>query len=174
MQALRDLADESLVWVRVGGLHERYELRVGVDETAIASLTMQGAGGGQAQIGETTLRFRRSGLLGQRVTVEMDASEAPVAVYTGGGSVELTGGATYRWRKPRFWTNERDWVDASGQTIIRMRPTNWRDNVRVVCEPAAHASSDGALLVILGKLLLALSNQDATTAATITAVIGGA
>jgi hypothetical protein len=86
----------------------------------------------------------------------------------------LTGGATYRWRKPRFWTNERDWIDASGQPIMRMRPTNWRDNVHVVCEPAAYASSDGALLIILGKLLLALANQDATTAATTTAIIGGA
>lgn len=175
MLTAHEVAGEQLVWVRARGLKERYELRADSADSAVAELTVRGSRG-DAEIGGTMYHFARAGWLGSRVNVWTNSVRAPIAVVRGGfsgGSVEIAGGTMYHWKKPRFWTNERDWLDAAGEVLVRMQPVSARE-VRVICEPAAHETSTLGLLVVLGEFLLAVANQDAWTAAIVSVVAAGA
>ncbi|MFI5272463.1 MAG: hypothetical protein ACHQ4H_05450 [Ktedonobacterales bacterium] len=175
MAQLSDAAGEELAWVRIKWLKEQYELRApGVDadadaDAAVATLTLRGSGSAIATIGDNTFGFQRRGWFRTQVRVWRDPERQEVGVFSG-GALALASGAQYHWRKPRFWTNERDWVDASGNLLVRLQPANWRASVRVICEPDVRGSADLALLVTLGALLLVLANQDAATAAVVTTV----
>lgn len=174
MLTTHEVAGEQLAWIHANGLRERYELRAADADMPLAVLTVRGSSA-EAEIGSTTYHFARVGWLGSRVNVWENALRAPIAVVRGGfsgGLVEIAGGTMYHWKKPRFWTNERDWVDAAGEVLVRMQPVSARE-VRVICEPATRETNNLGLLVVLGEFLLAVANQDAWTAAIVSVVGAG-
>ena len=177
-QAPSNIGGTEFQWCRSGQSKHAFQLRaVGQEAAVLATLTWQGAYNAVAELASSHYRFSREGWFRPHVVVRDTGAGAPdadrlVATYTQrGGALTLADGLAFTWRKPQRWTNERDWVDDTGHTVMRLYPGKGQTSV-VVDVPALEGSWV-LLLLALGQYLLVLAAKEAedAIAAAMTSVI---
>lgn len=172
MDTVNDQRPAEMTWVQSKQIKRGYELRS--QETTVATLTLTGRSQATGEWAEQRYHFSRVGWFRRRVEARAgdEAIGEPLATFAQNrGALSFPDGRVLAWRKPRRWTNERAWVDAAGEVLIRFQPS--RRATDVTFGQAAAALPDAALLILLGQFILVLEAADtqaAITAATVTAV----
>jgi hypothetical protein len=150
-----------------------FELRSG--DAVLGTLVWKRGSRALAELGESRYSFERKGWLNSRITVQRDSSSQemvePLATFSPhGGILSVSDGRRYVWKKPqstsasRRWTRERVWIDEPGAELVRFHPAK-HSSVEVTIPPETSPQPDLPLLILLGQYLIALSSQDAETAA---------
>ena len=176
MAPLRDVVGQELQWVKPKWTRREFELRGGDAVVATLRWTRGSRAEGAFASGDE-YRFYREGWLRPRILIHRAAGERtdePVATLAArNGTLSFPDGRSFRWGKPRRWTNERIWLDDAGAELVRFSPQ--RGGVRVRLQPGAAALPEGPLLLLLGQYLLVLAEQDAAaaTSAAMVPIISG-
>lgn len=164
MRDLHEVTSEELRWVRHRRLKLEFELRAG--ETVVATLAWTGRARALGAWAGGQYRFSREGWFRPRTLVRgAEDTGEPVATFAHrGGILTFLDGRLFRWKKPKRWTNERIWVDASATELIRFRPSAWRSPGSVTIQAEAAHHRELPLLLLLGQFLLVLAAQEAEEA----------
>jgi hypothetical protein len=120
------------------------------------------------QAGDKQWQFDRPRIFSREVEVRVAGSdaEAPFAVYypgwTPGGQLEFGDGRTLRWFPTNFWQTQWVFTDDAEQVLMQFEDTS-----RILDQRAAVtfvrqglAEADRALLLVLGRYLLAVQARD--------------
>jgi hypothetical protein len=172
-QASNQDQGRDLLWVKPKWSRREYELRAG--DAVLGTLVWNRGSQALAEWGESRYRFDRKGWLNPRITVHGDASgqeaSEPLATFSPrGGILTISEGRKFVWKKPqrtstgRRWTGEHIWIDESGAELVRFRPAK-HASVEVIMPPETSPQPELPLLTLVGQYLIALSSQDAETAA---------
>ena len=104
-------------------------------------------------------------------------AEAPLAIYypkwTSGGELCFAGGRVWHWYPTNFWQTQWTFEDDTERALARFEDTSrlFEQSAAVTFVDRGLREADRALLLILGRYLMALQARDsaavaATTAAT--------
>src|SRR5262245_37270197 len=105
MGPLRDViaAGGELFWRQPKAMQQEFELRAGPEEWVVATLRWQKVFGtlALAETPEGRWTFKRSGFWRPHITVRVADTDHDSAVFepgwSGGGTLTVTGGPTFRW-----------------------------------------------------------------------------
>src|SRR6516164_282089 len=126
----------ELVWVKPKWSKLQFELRSG--DSGVATLDWIRGSQALAQWGESRYHFSRQGWLRPRILVHTAPREAPgepLATLTyRSGALTYADGRAFAWKKPRWFTRVRVWVDSAGTELVRFRPVR-RSLVTVTAQP---------------------------------------
>jgi hypothetical protein len=176
----RDEGQEGaeLVWTKPRSSKRQFELQA-ADTTIVATLAWGRGTRAHAQWGELHYKFRRQGWLRPRILVHAADSESatedgeattPIATFAQrGGVLSFPDGRAFFWKKPKWMTSERLWVDGEATELARFHPAR-HTTVAVTTPPEATHRPELPLLILLGEYLIVLAAQDAETAGTAAAV----
>jgi hypothetical protein len=124
--------------------------------------------------------FDRPRLFSKDVEIRTVSSddETPYGVFlpnwTSGGRLELAEGRTFHWESTSFWGTQWEFTDDVGTTLIQFEDTSglFRQSATVTLVQPRLREADRALLLLLGRYLMAMHSRDtaAVTAATTAAV----
>ena len=177
MKNLRGFVGQPMTWTQANASERTYELRAGNDVVAI--LRWQKAGGSLAlgESAEGKWSFKRTGFFGPKITVRAAGTESDIAVFTpdwfaGKGTLELAGGAKYRWVTTSFWRSQMAFCNEAGQPLVQYKP-EWLLQLaaaKVEIAPAGAAVSELSLLTVLGWYFMLLMAEDTVA----TSVVAGA
>jgi hypothetical protein len=167
MKNMRDFVGQPMKWIQINAAERTYELRAGND--TVATLRWQKAGGSLA-LGESAdgkWSFKRTGFFDPKVTVRAAKTESDIAVFTpdwfaGRGTLELAGGAEYRWVTTSFWRSQMAFCNKAGQPLVHYKP-EWPELLaaaKVEIAPAGAAVSELSLLTVLGWYFMLLMAED--------------
>jgi hypothetical protein len=149
-----------------------YELRAG--EELAGELRFRSAFGSFAT-GETAdgcWTFKRVGFFQTRVTIRECGEEADVATFknntwSGGGTLELTGG-TNILATTSFWQTKLEFTTESGNALVRFNTGGMIHlNATVEIDPAAMELKELPLIILLGWYLVVMMHNDAAASAAI-------
>lgn len=132
---------------------------------------------GTAQAGQWT--FDRPRVFARDVEVRRVGPDAkvPYAVYypnwSPGGRIEFAHGRTIQWGPTNFWQTQWVFADEADMTLLQFEDTSrlFRESAAVTFVRPGLSEDDRALLLLLGRYLMALQSRDnaaiaaATTAA---------
>jgi hypothetical protein len=157
--------DGELMWIRPQWSKLQFELRAG--DSGVATLDWIRGSRALARWGESQYHFSRQGWLRPRIVVHKAPSEVPdeplATLSYRSGSLTFAGGQTFTWKKPRWFTRVRVWVDSAGNELVRFRPAR-RSLVAVTAQPEALRQPELPLLILLGQYLIVLAKRDAEAA----------
>jgi hypothetical protein len=163
----------ELIWVKPKWSKSQYELRAG--DTIVATLVWDRGTRALAQWGERRYHISRRGWLRPRILVSTgDSSEGRVEDGPGttvatlaqhGGLLSFPDGRAFFWKKPKWLTRERIWVDSATTELVHFHPAR-RATVVVTAQPEAAQRPELPLLMLLGQYLIVLAAQDAEMAGT--------
>jgi hypothetical protein len=188
MRALREVAGGELAWVQPARAKQSFELRAAgraqgapeLDEV-VGTLVWERMSLATGETADGRWTFKREGFWHPRVTVRLGGSDVNVAVFqpswTGGGTLELGSRTQLRFGAANFWRSQWDWLDAQDKPLVHFKSRQGLLKLegQVEIEPGVAASPDVPLLVVLGWYLLVLLSRDASSsAATTVATMGGA
>jgi hypothetical protein len=164
-----------MVWTKSRTTRRQFELKA-ADDTVVATLAWGRGTRARAGWGELHYQFSRQGWLRPRILVRTVDSEsatadgaatAPIATFAQrGGVLSLPDGQAFFWKKPKWLTSERLWVDGAATELVRFQPAR-HTTVAVTTSPEATHRPELPLLILLGQYLIALAAQDDETAATV-------
>jgi hypothetical protein len=176
MLTFTDVSATALTWSQPDAFRRAFELRAGDD--LVATLTWQKLFGSLAlaEVAGSQWTFKREGFLSPRVSVRAAGSEHDLGTFrpgwTGSGTLQLTGGAAYRWAPQNFWATHWAWLGTDEQRLLLFKPRAALLKNEAALELAAPALADTPLLATLGWYLLVLYADDtAATAAAVTATM---
>jgi hypothetical protein len=172
MSEALDIAGQELRWIKPKWTRREFELHSG--DAVMATLRWtRGSRAEGAFAGGEEYRFQREGWLRQRILIHQAAdgnAGEPIASLTcRGGRLSFSDGQSFRWGKPRRWTNERVWFDGAGAEVMRFSPQRGGAAVRV--QEGAAMLPEQPLLLLLGQYLLVLAADDAAAVAASTAAV---
>ena len=161
MKSLRDDFRTELVWS-----HEkkpkRLELRVEGDPQVYATLTQLK---GSLYLGESadgTWTFKRAGFLRPRIVIRVSGSEADLGALhiasIGDGRLEL-GGKAWPWHLTSFWHQERAFLGAGDEPLVRIRP-EFSGRIHVTLAESARRLPEAPLMALLGAHAVQLMADD--------------
>jgi hypothetical protein len=163
----------ELIWVKPKRSKGQFELRAG--DTIVATLVWDRGTRAVAQWGERRYHMSRRGWLRPRVLVSTadsgergveDGADTPVAMFAQhGGLLSFPDGRVFFWKKPKWLTRERIWVDSAAAELVHVHPAR-RATVVVTAQPEAARLPELPLLILLGQYLIVLASQDAEAAGT--------
>jgi hypothetical protein len=169
----------GLIWTKPRWSKSRFELHA-ADDTILATLTCDRGTRAQAQWGDIHYQFSRQGWLRPRILVHtVDSSEVRAEGEAGssvatlaqhGGPHSFPDGQSFLWKKPKWLTNERIWVDGAATELVRFHPTRHR-TVVVTTPPEVTHWPELPLLILLGQYLIVLAAQDTEAAGTAAAAV---
>jgi hypothetical protein len=176
----RDVQDGAeLIWVKPRRSKSQFELHAG--EATVATLEWSGSTRAVALWGERHYQFSRHGWLRPRILVHaVDSSQVgeegeagtPIATFAQhGGVLSFPDGQSFLWKKPKWLTNERIWVDGAATELVRFHPAR-RGSVAVMTPPETAHQVERPLLILLGQYLIVLAARDAEAAGTAAAAAG--
>ena len=134
---------------------------------------------GTTQVGRWT--FDRPRLFSNDVEIRAVGSddETPYGVFlpnwtSRGGRLELAEGRTFHWESVNFWGTQWQFTDDVGTTLVRFEDTSrlFRQSATVTLVQPRLREADRALLLLLGRYLMAMHSRDtAAVAAATTAAV---
>lgn len=162
----------NLSWVQPSAFRMDYELRAGND--VAAGLRFRSAFGSFAtgESADGCWTFKRVGFFQTRVTIRECGEETDIATFTnstwsGGGTLELTGG-TKILATTSFWRTKLEFTTESGSALVRFHTGGMIHlNATVEIDPAAAELKDLPLIVLLGWYLVVMMHNDAAASAAI-------
>lgn len=168
-------ASAQMRWVRPKWTRRQFVLEA--NGGAVATLAFGRGSQAAGQMAGEQYRFGRKGFFRPRIVVRTADGAGMlglVAQRGSGGTLTLTDGRTFTWKKPKIWTNEHIWVDDMGNELARFHPSSWHSDVTVTVAPEALGQRDVPLLLLLGEYLgvLAAEDETAAIAATTTTAAG--
>lgn len=177
MPTQHEMVGGELVWRKPRRTKLAFELCAG--ENVLATLTGHKRGRALGQWGEQRYWFNQEGWFRRRTIIRnaagdtFDANAEPLAMFVhqgSGGTLVFPDGRLFTWKKPKRWTNERVWVDATSE-LVRFEPANWRSHVTVTIQRQAASRPEIPLLALLGQYLHVRATQDAEAAGVAASVV---
>ena len=160
---------ETLSWTQPRMMREEYLLHRG--QEPVGSLTFRSGWGtlatGQYDGGSWT--FKRMGFLRARVTVRPVDTETDIATFhpttwSGGGSLELSGGRQFKV-EISFWQTRFAVLDHTNRALLRYRPKGvFRQGADMDILAGAAGVVELPWLMLLGWYLAVLMHRDAAAA----------
>jgi hypothetical protein len=125
MKKLSELVERDLEWVQPSAARREFELRDGGD--VVATLRFRSALGSfaTAETAEGSWTFKRVGFWSPRVTVCVAGTDREIAsfrnnTWTGGGTLELSGGRALR-ASTNLWMSNYDFRNEADEPLVRYR-----------------------------------------------------
>ena len=167
---IRDVADRRLRWTQRRTFAQDYELRA--DDKPIATLVFGNPFGSRAtgESGDGCWTFKRLGFISTRVTIRPCGTEQDLAVFrnntwSGGGTLELPGGLSYR-ANSNFWQTRYAIETEAGLPLITLSRVGGLLHLSsdVEIHPAALTGAELPWLVMLGWYLTVMQHRDSAVA----------
>ena len=181
MASLREATGMTLQWRRPHFFSSSYELCAGDQLLAALNRTGMLKQSALAQAEGQQWRFQREGLMGRKLVIYPDASEAqlsnePVQAlafiqpgWSGTGTLDFCDGRVYTWTRTSNWRPVWSWIGAGNKTLLSIK----RGRMLEIA-PAASDLPDLALLSLFGLyLILIMESDEATTAAAVAGAVSG-
>ncbi len=176
MQSLQSAIGRELRWQPRSAFSRTYDLVDPQSEGADAYATLVWRRGlflsglAEARSGDGAWRFRRRGLVRDRVLVTAGEDEAVVGTlerHWRRSVLRLESGREYVWRRESLWSRARHFEDANGTPVLRLRAALWppAGAARVELEASAAEAAERALLACLGWYLSVLDSRRRAAAA---------
>jgi hypothetical protein len=170
MRAIRQVADQELIWTQPKALERTFCLQAGEEVLAILHWERAQGSLAVAETADGRWTFKRVGLLRPRVTVRLAGEDADLAAldfrWNGGGELVFPGGSRFDWVCLNFWATLWGFKNRAGEQLILFRPKlNLKKRGTVVIERPARDLSELPLLTLLGWYLLSMMSDDAVTTA---------
>ncbi|MHB0924686.1 MAG: hypothetical protein ACYC3H_12085 [Bellilinea sp.] len=172
MEPISKVAQKELIWTQPNAFKEEYELRG--DDVLVGTLKFRSAFGSLA-IAETAdgcWTFKRVGFFSTRVSVRACDSETDIAsfknnTWSGGGTLELPNGRTYR-ASTNFWQTKLELISEYDQLVLSYSDIGgfFRRTAMVKIEESAAQIPDLPWMVMLSWYLVVMMQRDSAAAAT--------
>ena len=172
MEPISKVAQKELIWTQPNAFKEDYELRG--EEILVGTLKFRSAFGSLA-IAETAdgcWTFKRVGFFSTRVSVRACDSETDIAsfknnTWSGGGTLELPNGRTYR-ASTNFWQTKLELISEFDQLVLSYSDIGgfFRRTAMVQIEQNAAQIADLPWMVMLSWYLVVMMQRDSAAAAT--------
>ncbi|MHB8932478.1 MAG: hypothetical protein ACYC6H_03300 [Bellilinea sp.] len=172
MEPISKVAQKELIWTQPNAFKEEYELRG--DDVLVGTLKFRSAFGSLA-IAETAdgcWTFKRVGFFSTRVSVRACDSETDIAsfknsTWSGGGTLELPNGRTYR-ASTNFWQTKLELISEYDQLVLSYSDIGgfFRRTAMVQIEQYAAQIADLPWMVMLSWYLVVMMQRDSAAAAT--------
>jgi hypothetical protein len=163
----------ELIWVKPKWSKRQFELHTG--DTIVATLVWDRGTRALAQWDESRYYMSRRGWLRPRILVTTADSSSgrvgagagtPIATFAQhGGLLSFPDSREFFWKKPKWLTRERIWVDSAATELVHFHPAR-HATVAVTAQPEAAQRPELPLLILLGQYLIVLAAQDAEAAGT--------
>jgi len=172
MEPISKVAQQELIWTQPNAFKEEYELRG--DDNLVGTLKFRSAFGSLAiaETAEGCWTFKRVGFFSTRVSVRTCDSETDIAVFknntwSGGGTLELPNGRTYR-ASTNFWQTKLELISEYDQLVLSYSDIGgfFRRTASVKIEQTAVQMSDLPWIVMLSWYLVVMMQRDSAVAAT--------
>jgi hypothetical protein len=173
MRRIADLSSQSLNWEQPAALKMQYELRTGDGELA-GSLRFRSSFGSfaTAESADGCWTFKRVGFWRTRVTVRSCGSDDDIAVFknntwSGGGTVELSNGQTFR-ATTNFWQTKFGFETEAGEKLVEFATSGLLHlSATVELHPRFVTLAELPLMVMFGFYLIIMMHADDSTAAVV-------
>lgn len=140
-----ELAVRDLAWQKVRG-QDAYELRGARALVAAFYPESRGALRSRAEAATGTVSFHASGNTWKRVDLH-DAAGRPLGVFrerwTGGGTLILAAGPTFKLSPANLWRSEWTWRDEGGQALL-----HWQHWEQTLAPAGIHAPETIVLMTL--------------------------
>lgn len=179
MKKITNLASRELKWTQPRALKSQYELHAG--DELVATLVFRSSFGSfaTAKTADGCWTFKRTGFISTNVTIrECNDKNADVATFrnntwSGGGTLELPDGRTYR-ANTNFWKTRYSFSTPSNETLIEFKTKGFiHDSAEVEISPQAASIKELPFMVCLGGYLAIMMRKDSSSAAGGAAAAGG-
>lgn len=171
MPRVADLSGESLKWEQPRALKMEYELRTGNGEL-VGTLRFRSSFGSfaTADSEDGCWTFKRVGFWRTQVTVRPCDSDDDIAIFknntwSGGGTLELSNGPTFR-ATTNLWQTKFGFETEAGEKLIEFETGGLLHlSATVEIHPNCITIAELPLMVMLGFYLTVMMHIDAATAA---------
>jgi hypothetical protein len=170
MRRIADRSDQSLKWEQPSALTMHYELSAGSKVAATLRFRTPFGSFATAESADGCWTFKRVGFWRTKVTVRPCGSEGDFAsfrnnTWTGGGTLELADGRTFR-ATTNFWQTKFGFETESGETLIQFQTGGFLHlSATVEIHPNGINIRELPLMVMLGCYLIVMMKTDALIAA---------
>ena len=174
MRKMAELS-QSLKWEQPSALKMEYEMRTGDGELA-ATLRFRSSCGSfaTADSADGCWTFKRVGFWKTRVTARVCGSDDDIAIFqnntwSGGGTLELSNGQTFR-ATTNSWQTKFGFETEAGEQLIKFETSGLLHlSAAVEIQPSFISLAELPLLVMLGFYLIVMMQMDAATIAAVAA-----
>jgi hypothetical protein len=141
-----------------------------------AGMFSYAATGETSSAGGQQWHLDRPRILSRDVEVWVAGSEAPLVVYspnwTSGGKLHFADGRVWHWYPTNFWQTQWAFEDDTERVLVRFEDTSrlLEQSAAVTFVDRGLRDADRALLLVLGRYLMALQSRDTAAAAAATSV----
>lgn len=172
MEPISKVAQKELIWTQPNAFKEEYELRG--EDILVGTLKFRSAFGSLAiaETAEGCWTFKRVGFFSTRVSVRTCDSETDIAsfknnTWSGGGTLELPSGRTYR-ASTNFWQTKLELISEYDQLVLSYSDIGgfFRRTAMVQIEQYAAQITDLPWMVMLSWYLVVMMQRDSAAAAT--------
>ena len=170
MKSIRNLIGAELKWYQPHILSRQYELQVSGELAATLCFRSSFGSLATAESADGCWSFKRTGFWQTRVTIRRCDVDEDIAVFrnntwTGGGTLELPDGRTFR-ANTNFWMTEFEFTTDAGESLVKYRRIGGilHCSSMVHIEPAAASLDELPWLVALGWYLTLMMHADSAAA----------
>jgi hypothetical protein len=166
---------KTLAWIQPKFLSSAYELRLGAEVVGVLGFRNAWGSLATAEATDGCWTFKRLGFLRTRVNIRRcdahdDLGVFRHATWTGGGTVDFAGGASFRIAT-NFWHTRYDILDANDQPLVRYKThQGLRLSADMEILPAGRDVQELSCLAMLGWYLAVMLSRDASAVAATAAV----
>lgn len=178
MEPLQNFVQKDLLWSQPSAFKEEYELRF--EELLLGTLNFRSSWGtlATAKTRSGCWTFKRVGFFSTRVTIRPCETEQDLAsfhnnTWSGGGTLELANGRTFR-ATTNFWQTRLAMVTEQDDLLLHYSDIGgfFQRSGTLMIEPPAAALPEMDWMVMLSWYLVVMMYRDSSTAAATTAAMG--